>query len=99
MPGVTPLANPGSLAIETTDVFAGDCANRIIDTEIEVFDTDGTTSLAFNDDIDPDAMTGNYCSTLTVPNLPAGTYFVRISGSQEFCSTCVMGYGLSVIVN
>ena len=88
---------PGDITITTSDVFAGDCAGSLIDTEIELFDTDGSTSLQFNDDIDEG--NGNYCSAVTATGLAAGTYFVRVRGSQMFCPNCTMGYTLDIALN
>jgi hypothetical protein len=68
MPGAT------ALTVTTTDVLTGDCTNGRIDTEIEIFNTDGTTLMASHDDIGG----GNFCSTSTTGTLAAGTYFVRI---------------------
>ena len=82
------------LTVSTTDVLSGDCAGSRIDTEVQILDTDGTTELAFNDDVDePNA---NYCSSATATNLAAGTYFVRISASKMYCASCKMPYTLTV---
>jgi hypothetical protein len=96
------LAVAGDLTVSTTDVFAGDCAGTRIDTEIELLDTNGTTQLQFNDDIDE--QNNNYCSEVTATALPAGTYYVRVSASQMFCSGqqfswCTAGYTLSITIN
>jgi hypothetical protein len=91
------LAVTGNLTVTTTDVFAGDCANSLIDTEVELLDTDGTTQLQFNDDIDE--ANGDYCSSVSAATLPAGTYLVRVGASQQFCANCTMGYTLSVTIN
>ncbi len=72
----------------------GDCAARSLDSELEIFDTDGVTSLTFNDDISQT----NYCSTTTASGLSAGTYFVRVGSSKEFAPFSVFPYQLNVTV-
>lgn len=63
------------LEVQTWDITGPNC---MIDTELWVYDTDGVTELAYNDNasslcarIDPTAHAG-------VQNLAAGTYYVRV---------------------
>jgi hypothetical protein len=93
------VAANADLVVSTDDVLAGDCANRRIDTEVQILGPDGMTEVAFNDDIDPDPSTGNFCSNVTAPNLAAGTYYVRVGASAEFCSSCRMPYTLTIVSN
>jgi hypothetical protein len=72
------------------------CAPNLgIDSEIEIFDTDGTTSLATNDDIDVET---SWCSEATTPAGAAGTYYVRVAASQAFCSACTFDYTVTIDV-
>jgi hypothetical protein len=82
------------LSVTTADLMPGDCAAGRIDTELELFDLDGITSLGFNDDID--AANTNYCSEINQTGLPAGDYFVRIGSSEEYCRACRPAYTLDV---
>jgi hypothetical protein len=82
------------LTVATADLMPGDCTAGRIDTELQLFDVDGLTSLAFNDDID--AANTNYCSEINQTGLPAGDYFVRIGSSEEYCRACRPAYTLDV---
>jgi hypothetical protein len=64
-----------------------------IDTEIEIFDTDGTSSLVFNDDIN---FTTNYCSQASYTSAAGRTYFLRVSNSSDFCPLCLFDYGVTI---
>ena len=87
------LAQDETITVESVAGGADTCApSGNIDTEIEVFDTDGTTSLVFNDDVSGN----NYCSTASFTAPAAGTYFVRVSASNQFCAACTFDYGVSV---
>jgi cysteine-rich repeat protein len=72
-----------------------------IDTELEILGTNGTTSLAKNDDIL--YMNGspqdNYCSSAKATGLAAGTYFVRVSSSKMFCPNCTFDYSVAISVD
>ncbi len=67
-----------------------------IDSELQLFDTDGTTSLAYNDDIHTAT---NFCSTVSATGLAAGTYYVRTSPSYLWCSGCTYRYRLLLDVH
>lgn len=88
------LAETSDVSIATTDVQEGDCAASRIDTDLELFEDDGVTSLEFNDDIDEP--NDNYCSAITVEDLPAGDYLVRVRSSEEYCPSCTPAYQLTV---
>jgi cysteine-rich repeat protein len=64
-----------------------------IDTEIEIYDTNGTSSLVFNDDIN---FSTNYCSSAGYTSAAGGTYFVRVSNSSGFCDDCLFDYGVII---
>jgi cysteine-rich repeat protein len=64
-----------------------------IDSEIEIYDTNGTSSLVFNDDI---SGSNNYCSSASYTSVAGGQYFVRVSNSSSFCNSCLFDYGLSI---
>lgn len=84
----------GELIVSTSDIFAGDCAGGYIDTELELYDTDGTTSLDANDDVSG----SNFCSIVSAAGLAGGDYFVRVGSSAEFCEKCTPAYTLEVSV-
>jgi len=65
-----------------------------IDSEIQIYDTDGVTSLAYNSDIN----FANYCSTASATGLAAGTYFVRTSALAFWCAGCTYRYRLLIDV-
>ncbi len=83
-----------TLYVEVSDGGTGACANQFIDSEVEIYDTDGTTSLASNDDID----LTNYCSVTQLTGLAAGTYFVRAASSQTYDPTGTFNYVLVIAV-
>jgi len=86
-----------SVTISTGDVVAGDCANSRVDTDLGLYASDGTTEIAFNDDVDE--ANDNYCSELTATNLTAGDYLIRVRASVSFCAGCFnMGYGITIDV-
>ncbi|MBM4358710.1 MAG: pre-peptidase C-terminal domain-containing protein, partial [Deltaproteobacteria bacterium] len=92
------VASAGKLFVQTTGGDGTRCADGVIpapavDSEIEVFDVDGVTSLGLEDDISGGLFgPANFCTIVSV-DLPApGTYFVRISASQEFCTDCTFNY-------
>jgi len=61
-----------------------------IDSELEILDTDGTTQLAFNDDLG----FASYCSSVTADALAGGTYYVRVAASLQFCELCMFDYSV-----
>lgn len=65
-----------------------------IDSEIEIYDVDGTTSLKYGDDL---SFT-NFCSFAKTKVTAAGTYYVRTAGSAEFCADCTYDYSLIIDV-
>ena len=65
----------------TTFATLGACGYALDeDTTLTLYDTNGTTILATNDDID--AANNNYCSRVT-RTLTAGTYYVAIRGKAD----------------
>ncbi len=82
-----------TLTVATVDVLAGDCAGGRSDTHLQIYDTDGTTLLAQNDDVGG----ANLCSTSTTGALAGGEYFVRVTTSADCPSTdCRAAYRLSI---
>lgn len=71
------------------DVGNGACGAQEMDSEVEIYATDGVTSLAYDDD----SGTG-LCSQATAANLPAGAYFVRVGTPVGD----VFAYKLQVVV-
>lgn len=61
-----------------------------VDPELEIYDTDGTTSLAFADNTSCDAVSASVASD--------GTYFVRVGPSADFCADCTFDYSLLIEV-
>lgn len=88
------LGTQGDITFATADILAGDCAESRVDTELELFEDDGVTSIAVSDDIDDQG--GNLCSSVTQTQLPAGTYRIRVRSSEMFCPDCTMGYRLMI---
>jgi hypothetical protein len=78
----------------TVDTCGGDGIG-LIDSEIEIYDTDGSTSLEFNEDIN--AFT-NYCSSASTTVSASGTYYVRVAASAQYCDDCLFDYGTSITV-
>jgi hypothetical protein len=67
-----------------------------IDSEIEIYDSTGM-SVMFNEDID---LATNWCSAASHSILlDAGTYFVRVSASQDWCAACEFDYTVTFEVN
>ena len=88
------IPGPSStLTAEVLDLGNGDCANLVLDSEVEIFGTDGTTSLAFDDDGG-----AGFCSLATATTLAAGTYYVRVRSSQQFAPTDTFSYQLKLTV-
>lgn len=82
-----------TLTAEVADVGNDDCPFLVIDSEVEIFGTNGVSSLAFNDDGPLD-----YCSITSASGLAAGTYFVRVRASQQFAIDQVFLYKLLLTV-
>jgi len=61
-----------------------------IDTDLTIFDTDGTTVLK-------SAPTYTYCSEATTTVASAGTYFVWV-GASAYCPNCTFDYSINVSV-
>jgi hypothetical protein len=57
-----------------------ECFLRMLDSELEIISPDGSSQLAFNDDI----AQVNYCSQASMSAPEAGTYYVRVASSVEF---------------
>jgi hypothetical protein len=84
------------LTAQVDDLGNGACLASALDSEVEIYATNGTTSLAFNDDIDD--VNGNFCSLTSATGLAAGTYFVRVSASQMYSPFSTFPYRLIVTV-
>jgi hypothetical protein len=93
------VPSAGVLTVQTTNGTNSVCdtGKGGIDTEIEIFDTDGAKSLAKEDDISAGFFAPpNFC-TLVGVDLPApGTYYVRIAASQEYCKDCTFDYAAAL---
>lgn len=79
------------IVAEVLDVGNGDCANQVIDSQIEILSPDGVTQLAFNDDV-----AANYCSKATASNLAAGVYYVKVGASVQYAPSLTFIYKLKV---
>ncbi len=86
-----PAAN---LQIEVTGL-ADECSALMIDSEAELIDPDGLTTLDFNDDLSQ----SNFCSRVEVDDPVAGTYFVRVSSSQTYAPDGTFPYALEVTID
>jgi len=87
------VAGPAqTLTVKVHDGGSGDCAAGRLDPTVEIFAPDGTTSLAYADDM----ATGNWCSRVAATRLAAGTYFVRIDSNPLFAPTDTFIYTLDV---
>ena len=64
------------------------------DSVMEIYDTDGTTSLGFNDDL----AFFNFCSEVSILAPADGTYFVRVSEHPVFGFDLPLDYSLSFSV-
>lgn len=91
---VTVPGPASKITVQVDDVGNGECVANAIDSEVQIYAPDGTTSLVYNDDDPP-----HYCSLATATNLAAGTYFVRVSESQYSPSPgSTFSYRLAVVV-
>jgi cysteine-rich repeat protein len=75
------------------DNAAGDCANSVIDSELRLYASNGTTQLMLGEDIDAD----NWCGGLQATNLAAGTYYLRVAASQAYAASSTFAYTVAVI--
>jgi hypothetical protein len=80
----------------TSDVCGGSAGgNGKIDTQLTLYNTNGTTIMVQNDDI---SGANQYCSTVTQAIATTGTYFLKVRNSPSFCSSCTFNYSLEVII-
>lgn len=85
---MVPSGTTGTLTAKTMDGPLGStCAALKLDTVLFVLDSNGT-ELGFNDDNG-----ANYCSFLTLPNLAAGIYYVRVA---SFGAALAFDYTLNI---
>ncbi len=84
------IAGQAQVVIETFDGNGQQACTNAQDTHIFLFDTDGVTQIASNDDIGP----GDRCSRITVPALAAGTYTVRVIEFGD--NAAIPGYRIRV---
>ena len=71
---VTVAADNTQLVISTFDIGNGGCCQGLMDSYVALFDTNGQTELAHDDDSGD-----GYCATLTHTVPTAGTYYVMVS--------------------
>lgn len=64
-----------------------------IDSDIAIFASNGTTQLAFNDDIN----VANFCSSASHTVTAAGTYYVRVRASADWCPACTFDYSVAIV--
>ena len=70
------VPGPSSTLVASMQDFGdGACDNFKLEGELEIYGTDGTTSLAYDDG----AVGPGWCPLATATNLAAGTYFVRLA--------------------
>lgn len=86
---VTVAGGPKTLIATTLPGGADTCASAMgmgeIDTQVFVYDT-GMDPVAENEDISPD----NWCSSVSVPGLADGMYYVQVQRTQ-YCDPMVAG--------
>jgi len=87
------LAGSASSLEAEVEGLSNECPLRLLDSEMEILSSDGTR-LAFNDDIGQT----NYCSRAVASSLDAGTYYVRVSGSEVYAPDATFPYVLQVTV-
>lgn len=88
------LAAPADLTATTLSKGASICSQSSLDSIITIFEADGTTVVAENDDINP--FGGDYCSSATGAMLPVGLYYVRVRLSDLAAPGTTFEYGLSI---
>lgn len=86
------VATAGASITAVVDSGNGACVGGI-DSQVEIYASDGTTVLGMNDDRATDK-----CSSLTVTAATAGTYFVKVRSSVANAPNATFVYGLSVSV-
>lgn len=90
------VAVPGpssTLSAAILDFGTGNCAQFLVESELEIYDTDGTSSLAYDDDSGPGA-----CSDVSAFGLSAGTYYLRVASPTPFGLGGTFGYQLELLV-
>jgi hypothetical protein len=66
------------------------------DTDLQLLDTNGTTQLAFNDDINGQT---NFCSQVIATVGAPGTYFLRVRSSAQFQPNDIFNYRVVVVLD
>jgi hypothetical protein len=82
-----------TIIAEVLGLVAPSCGDNMIESELQIYDTDGTTTL----DYDDDGGEGD-CSLATASGLSAGTYFIRVASPQPSSPYGVFGYQLDVTI-
>ncbi len=77
-----------------TDTCGG-TNNGKIDSQLTLYNTNGTTVMQQNDDING---ANNYCSSVTQVIGVTGSYFLKVRNSPSFCSNCTFNYSLEVVI-
>jgi hypothetical protein len=82
---------PGGASITATvlDFGTDTCTLGLIESQVEIYDTDGSTSLAYDE---------GGCASAAANGLVAGTYFVRVASPSPFSSAGTFGYQLQLLV-
>jgi hypothetical protein len=83
----TTVANT-TITAEVADLENGQCLGSVIDPEVTIFDRNGTTQLAFNDDINAT----NFCSRVSAVAVIPGTYFIQVRSSVVFTPNGLFDY-------
>lgn len=86
---LAPLAAGESVTAEVVDLGNGTCAANQLDSELRIFDVDGVTEVAFDDDGG-----GGWCSMVSFTAPADGLYYVRVASSQQFDPTGTFPYQL-----
>ena len=84
-----------TITAEVGDGGSGECLGLALDSELAILDVDGTTQLAFNDEI---SNSSNFCSRTSFVVTADGTYFVRVRESAAFAFGDTFAYQLFVKV-
>jgi len=84
------LAMGETLTVTPVDGTSDTCGVGT-DTDVEIYDTDGTTSLAISDSF-------VYCAPATHQATAAGTYFVRVSANAMYCPGCTFTYAVTMAI-
>lgn len=91
------LAATGTLSAKTISRGTNVCEAGTLDSYITVYGADGITVVAENDDSNP--FGGNYCSTLDIPDLDAGVYYVEVKKSEFAGPDATFDYGVLIGIN